>query len=73
VLWNEHFIAIWTFKGRFVYFWKFGRFCSHLVDIFPVWYFVPRKIWQPWLIGKNLPPTLQTEQKLFYGWGEFLN
>jgi hypothetical protein len=25
-----------------------GKFCGHLVYVFPFWYVVPRKIWQPW-------------------------
>jgi hypothetical protein len=28
--------------------WSFGTFCDHLAYIFPFWYHVPRKIWQPW-------------------------
>jgi hypothetical protein len=38
------------FCGRLVFFTPFGVFNEHLVDIvdfFPVWYFVARKIWQP--------------------------
>jgi hypothetical protein len=27
--------------------WTFGIVCGNLVYIFPFWYFVPRKIWQP--------------------------
>jgi hypothetical protein len=30
--------------------------------IFPFWYFVPRKIWQPWIHG---PPFLKTWTSLF--------
>jgi hypothetical protein len=26
---------------------NFGIFCGHLVHFFPVWYVVPRRIWQP--------------------------
>jgi hypothetical protein len=26
----------------------FGIFCGNLVYFSPLWYFVPRKIWQPW-------------------------
>jgi hypothetical protein len=50
------------FYDYFVYFtaivnilWSFGIFvviwyiCGHLVYLSPFWYFVPRKIWQPWL------------------------
>jgi hypothetical protein len=30
--------------------WPFGIFhLVHLVHLVPFWYFVPRKIWQPWL------------------------
>jgi hypothetical protein len=28
--------------------WKFVIVCANLVYFFPLWYFVPRKIWQPW-------------------------
>jgi hypothetical protein len=28
--------------------WPFGIFCGHSVYLSPFWYFVPRKIWQPW-------------------------
>jgi hypothetical protein len=28
--------------------WPFGKFHGYLVDFFPCWYVVPRKIWQPW-------------------------
>jgi hypothetical protein len=28
--------------------WPFGKFCRHLVYCPPFWYFVIRKIWQPW-------------------------
>jgi hypothetical protein len=28
--------------------WSFCRFCGHLLYIFPFWYVVTRKIWQPW-------------------------
>jgi hypothetical protein len=28
--------------------WPFGTFCGHLVYVFPFWYVVQRKIWQPW-------------------------
>jgi hypothetical protein len=28
--------------------WTFGIVCGNLVYFFPFWYFVPRKIWQPW-------------------------
>jgi hypothetical protein len=29
--------------------WTFGIVCGNLVYFFLFWYFVPRKIWQPWL------------------------
>jgi hypothetical protein len=36
--------------------WPFGIICDHLAYISPFWYFVPRKIWQPWSArGKNGP------------------
>jgi hypothetical protein len=28
--------------------WTFGIVRGNLVYFFPFWYFVPRKIWQPW-------------------------
>jgi hypothetical protein len=33
--------------------WTFGIGRGNLVYIFPVWYFVQRKIWQPWLTRNN--------------------
>jgi hypothetical protein len=42
------------FYGHFVQFrvfcyilWTFGEVRGNLVDFYPFWYFVPRKIWQP--------------------------
>jgi hypothetical protein len=29
--------------------WPSGIFCGHLVYFVAIWYFVTRKIWQPWL------------------------
>jgi hypothetical protein len=44
-----------TFYGHLVHFthfcyilWTFGRVRGNLVYFSPFWYFVPRKIWQPW-------------------------
>jgi hypothetical protein len=34
-------------------FWAFGIFCGNLVYFPPFWYFGPRKIWQPWPMGKD--------------------
>jgi hypothetical protein len=46
---------IGIFYDHLVYFtaignilWPFHLFCGHLVYFPPFWYFVPRKIWQPW-------------------------
>jgi hypothetical protein len=43
------------FYGHLVHFtvfcytlWTCGIVRGNLVYIFPFWYFVPRKIWQPW-------------------------
>jgi hypothetical protein len=36
------------FYGNWVFLQPFGIFYGSLVSIFPFWYFVPRKIWQPW-------------------------
>jgi hypothetical protein len=44
------------FYGHLVHFtvfcyvlWTFVIVCGNLVYFFPFWYFVPRKIWQPWV------------------------
>jgi hypothetical protein len=39
----EYFKAIWYNL------WQFGIVCGYLVYFSPFWYFVPRKIWQPWV------------------------
>jgi hypothetical protein len=36
------FMVIWNIES------PFGTFCGHLVNIFPFWYVLPSKIWQPW-------------------------
>jgi hypothetical protein len=43
------------FYGHLVYFtvfccilWTFGKVRGNLIYFFPFWYFVTRKIWQPW-------------------------
>jgi hypothetical protein len=44
-IFNDHvvyFTAIGNILG------PFGIFCGNLVYFSPLWYFVPRKIWQPW-------------------------
>jgi hypothetical protein len=33
--------------------WTFGTVRGNLAYIFPFWYFVPRKIWQPWCSGNT--------------------
>jgi hypothetical protein len=47
---------IGIFYDHLVYFrpignmlWPFGIFCDHVEYFSPFWYFVPRKIWQPWM------------------------
>jgi hypothetical protein len=43
--WNGkcwYFYGIWNNES------PFGTFCGHLVYIFPFWYVLPSKIWQPW-------------------------
>jgi hypothetical protein len=47
------------FNGHLVHFtvfgyilWAFGIVRGNLVYFFPFWYFVQRKIWQPWCVGK---------------------
>jgi hypothetical protein len=61
---------IGKYDGHLVYFksvlyisWTFGIFCGHLVYFPPFWYFVPRKIWQPWF-GSNLHPHLSPSSSL---------
>jgi hypothetical protein len=37
------------FFGHFCYIlWTFGIVRGNLAYFYPFWYFVPRKIWQPW-------------------------
>jgi hypothetical protein len=44
-----YFMAIWNSLQTFGdILWPFGIFCGNLVYFSPFWYFVPRKIWQPW-------------------------
>jgi hypothetical protein len=39
----------------------FDIFCGHLVYFPPFWYFVPRKIWQPWPgVGSYIDFKLRT-------------
>jgi hypothetical protein len=49
----------WTFGISFIWYnlWSFGIFS-------PLWYVVPRKIWQPWHLH-NRAPSLQEK---YYGW-----
>jgi hypothetical protein len=37
---------LWAFVTYIL--WTFGTVRDILVYFFPFWYFVPRKIWQPW-------------------------
>jgi hypothetical protein len=39
--------------------WPLGKFCCNLVYFSPVWYVVPRKIWQPW------SPTLRKKEIVY--------
>jgi hypothetical protein len=64
------------FYGDFVHFtvfcyilWTFGIVRGNLVYFSPFWYFVPRKIWQPWLQALSfsdasfcLPTTIHEER-----------
>jgi hypothetical protein len=44
------FMDTWSIFTAFCYIlWTFGIVRGNLVYYFPFWYFVPRKIWQPWL------------------------
>jgi hypothetical protein len=43
--------------------WPFGVFYTWLLGIFSlVWYLVPRKIWQPWLVGD--PETVMESNQM---------
>jgi hypothetical protein len=65
------FWRVYIFYDHLVYFtaigntlWPFGLFCGHLVYFPPLfWYFVPRKIWQPWVGGGF---TTENREKRFY-------
>jgi hypothetical protein len=57
--------------GHFVHFtvfcyilWAFGIVRGNLVYFSPFWYFVPRKIWQPWQEFAEYIPTLQKIKKM---------
>jgi hypothetical protein len=56
-IFNRHLVAFTVF--RYIL-WTFGIVRGNLAYFFPFWYFVPRKIWQPWLIGClcNFPISL---------------
>jgi hypothetical protein len=41
--------------------WPFGIFRGRLVYFSPFWYFVPRKIWQPWRLGRDFAATEKSE------------
>jgi hypothetical protein len=43
--------------------WPYGAFYGHLVYYLPFWYFVPRKIWQPWA---NLATVTVSETKYLF-------
>jgi hypothetical protein len=47
-----YFTAIWCMYCHVVYLLR------HLVYCFPFWYVVPRRIWQPWSSGFQLPCRL---------------
>jgi hypothetical protein len=58
-----------TFYYHLVYFmaignmlWPFGIFCGHLVYLYPFWYFVPRKIWQPCLYVRSAKRNVLEKQ-----------
>jgi hypothetical protein len=56
-----HCTAIYYIYCYLVYFWPFGIFYGYLVNFFPFWYVVPRKIWQPWVaISSHLSLFRQT-------------
>jgi hypothetical protein len=44
-----YFMDTWSISQVFCYIlWTFGIVRGNLVHFPPFWYFVPRKIWQPW-------------------------
>jgi hypothetical protein len=44
----DKFYAHWEyFRDIWNIIWPLVTFCVHLVNYFPFWYYVPRKIWQP--------------------------
>jgi hypothetical protein len=42
---------------HWVYLMGIWQFCSHLVYFSPLWYFLPRKIWQPWARARQKNPS----------------
>jgi hypothetical protein len=62
-IFNRHLVAFTVF--RYIL-WTFGIVRGNLAYFFPFWYFVPRKIWQPWLIGClcNFPISRQDDDNI---------
>jgi hypothetical protein len=59
------------FYGHLVYvgiLWPFGIFCGYFVYFFTFWYFVPRKIWQPWFRKKSLAQKKEDSLKSGFPW-----
>jgi hypothetical protein len=52
-----YFTAIWSIL------WPFCIFVPYLVNFFPFWYAIPRKIWQPWSAIATTATTSWQEKK----------
>jgi hypothetical protein len=46
--------------GLFYCHWKY--LIGHLVDFVVIWYFGPKKIWQPWCLGTKLAPSVSLKK-----------
>jgi hypothetical protein len=73
-----YFMETWSILRSSVifYVWTFGIVRGNLVCFPRFWYFVPRKIWQPWSVKRSKPctqnPSIAAGQKLqtfFFGGG----
>jgi hypothetical protein len=61
------------FYGHLVHFtvfcyilWTFGMVRGNLVYFFPFWYFVPRKIWQPWRLNAPARHICIRDHSIFF-------
>jgi hypothetical protein len=64
-----YFTAIWYILWSFGMYilWPFVIFCGYFGIIFPFWYAVPRKIWQPWF--SHLKMENKNHKSLFFDEG----